>query len=251
MSRPAERPGTPAHAPRWSVVIPAFNEARRLPRYLDEVVTYFEGRGEPWEVLVVDDGSSDGTADRVEVAARHHPAVRLLREERNRGKGAAVRRGMLSARGVWRLFTDADGATPIAEIKRLEPALAAGADVAIGSRSLRDPAVCIAARTHRVLAGRVFNCLVAWAGLAGIADSQCGFKAFTAEAARRLFALVRTDGFAFDVELLLLARRAGYRIVEVPVNWTDQPGSKSSVLRDGPAMLWQILRVRARLGRSA
>ncbi len=250
MSRPAEHPGAPAHTPRWSVVIPAFNEARRLPRYLDEVLGYFEGRGEPYEVLVVDDGSSDDTAGRVEAVARHHPAVRVLRQEHNRGKGAAVRRGMLAACGAWRLITDADGATPIAEVKRLEPALAAGADVAIGSRGLGDPSVSIAARTHRVLAGRVFNRLVAWAGLTGIADSQCGFKAFTAEAARALFALVRTDGFAFDVELLLLARRAGYRIVEVPVNWTDQPGSKSSVLRDGPAMLRQVLRARTRLGRS-
>jgi len=235
-------------APRWSVVIPAFNEAPRLPRYLDEIVAHFEGRGEPYEVIVVDDGSTDGTPEVVE--ARHHPSVRVLRLGRNSGKGAAVRAGMLAARGAFRLFTDADGATPIAELKRLEPALAAGADVAVGSRVLVDPAVSVAARPHRVAAGRVFNWLVARLGVRAVADSQCGFKAFTGAAAERLFGRLRTRGFGFDVELLLRAQAAGYRIVEVPVNWADQPGSKVAVLRHGPGMLWQILKARLRTGRA-
>jgi len=233
---------------RWSVVIPAFNEADRLPRYLDEVVAYFEGRGEPYEVIVVDDGSTDGTPEVVE--ARHHPSVRVLRLGRNSGKGAAVRAGMLAARGAFRLFTDADGATPIAELKRLEPALAAGADVAVGSRVLVDPAVSVAARPHRVAAGRVFNWLVARLGVRAVADSQCGFKAFTGAAAERLFGRLRTRGFGFDVELLLEAQAAGYRIVEVPVNWADQPGSKVTVLRHGPGMVWQIVKARLRTGRA-
>ncbi len=233
---------------RWSVVIPAFNEADRLPRYLDEVVAYFEGRGEPYEVIVVDDGSTDGTPEAVE--ARHHPSVRVLRLGLNSGKGAAVRAGMLAARGACRLFTDADGATPIAELKRLEPALAAGADMAIGSRVLVDPAVSVAARSHRVAAGRVFNWLVARLGVRAVADSQCGFKAFTGAAAERLFGRLRTRGFGFDVELLLQAQAAGYRIVEMPVNWADQPGSKVTVLRHGPGMLWQILKARLRTGRA-
>ncbi len=227
-------------APRWSVVIPAFNEARRLPLYLDDIVAHFEGRGEPYEVIVVDDGSTDGTPAVVE--ARRHASVRVLRLERNAGKGAAVRAGMLAARGAYRLFADADGATPIAEIKRLEPALAAGADVAIGSRVLVDPAVSVTTRGHRVAAGRVFNWLVARLGLAGVADSQCGFKAFTASAATRLFGGLETRGFGFDVELLLAAQAAGYRIVEVAVNWADQAGSKVGVLRHGPGMLWQIVK---------
>lgn len=235
-------------APRWSVVIPAFNEVGRLPRYLDEVVAYLDGRVEPYEVIVVDDGSSDGTHEVVE--ARHHPSVRVLRLGRNAGKGAAVRAGMLAARGAFRLFADADGATPIAELKRLEPALAAGADVAVGSRVLPDPAVSVTARPHRVAAGRVFNWLVARLGVGTVADSQCGFKAFTAAAAARLFQELRTPGFGFDVELLLRARAAGYRIVEVPVNWTDQPGSKVTVLRHGPGMLWQIVKTRLRTGRA-
>ena len=185
-------------ATRWSVVIPAFNEARRLPPYLDDVVAFFEGRGEPYEVIVVDDGSTDDTHAVVEVRVRDVGSVRLLRLPRNSGKGMAVRAGMLAARGAYRLFTDADGATPIGEVKRLEPVLLAGADVVIGSRVLVDASVSVTALPHRVAAGRVFNWFVARLGLRAVADSQCGFKAFTAAAAERLFGGLRTRGFGFD-----------------------------------------------------
>lgn len=233
---------------RWSIVIPAFNEARRLPRYLEEIVTYFDGRGESYEVIVVDDGSTDETVALVTRTATGHPRVRVLSLARNEGKGAAVRRGMLAAGGELRLFADADGATPIAEVKRFEPALAAGADVVIGSRAMADPAVCVVAQPHRMAAGRVFNWMVARLGLGGIADSQCGFKLFLGRVAEDLFARVQTPGFGFDVELLLLARAAGYRTVEVPVNWTDQAGSKVGVISHGPGMVWEILRARWRQG---
>ena len=232
--------------PRWSVVIPAFNEAGRLPRYLDEIVAYFESRIDGYEVVVVDDGSRDDTVAAVEKFSVAHPAVRVVSLTANQGKGAAVRTGMLHARGQCRLFADADGATPISELKRLEPLLGASADVVIGSRGLGDPAVAIVARPHRVAAGRIFNWLVARLGLPEISDSQCGFKAFTAAAADAIFPHVRTRGFGFDVELLLIARAAGFRIAETAVNWTDQPGSKVGVLKDGPGMLWQIVRARAR-----
>jgi dolichyl-phosphate beta-glucosyltransferase len=235
--------------PHLSVVIPAFNEAARLPPYLDEVVGFLEGRGQPWEIVVVDDGSTDGTAAAVRALAASHEGVRLLPLGRNRGKGAAVRAGMLAARGAFRLFTDADGATPIAELKRLEPAMAAGADIAIGSRVLLDPAVSVRARPHRVTAGRVFNWLVARLGLRGVADSQCGFKLFTASAAETLFGALQTAGFAFDVELLLRAQARGYRVEEIPVNWADQEGSKVGVLSNGPGMLLQLVRARWRVGR--
>ena len=234
---------------RWSVVIPAFNEARRLPRYLAEIVTYFDGRGEGYEVLVADDGSTDGTAESVAAIARAHEAVRVLRLDWNEGKGAAVRRGMLAARGDYRLFADADGATPIGEVKRLEAALTGGAQVALGSRALRDPSVSVMARRHRVVAGRAFSWIVRGLAVPGIRDSQCGFKAFTAAAAADLFRRLRTTGFGFDVELLLLARASGYRIVEVPVNWTDQPESKVRVLGDGPRMLWEVAMARLRTAR--
>ena len=238
-------------SPHWSIVIPAFNEARRLPPYLDDLVAYFDGRGDPYEVIVVDDGSTDGTGDVALARGRTCPAVRLIRLPENAGKGAAVRAGMLDATGAVRLFTDADGATPIAELKRFEPALAAGADLVIASRVLADPAVSVTAQPHRIAAGRVFNWLVARMGLRGIADSQCGFKAFTGRAAGDLFGRLRTRGFGFDVELLWLAQISGYRIVEVPVNWADQAGSKVGVLRDGPGMLREIVRARRRIRRRA
>jgi dolichyl-phosphate beta-glucosyltransferase len=237
--------------PRWSVVIPAFNEALRLTRYPEEVADFFAGRGEPYEVLVVDDGSTDRTAGVVEAAARAHRTVRLFRSEGNRGKGATVRQGMLAARGALRLLTDADGATPIAEVERLENALVSGADIAIGSRWLPHRGVSVNARRHRVAAGRLFNWIVARLGLGVIADSQCGFNAVTAAAARDLFPRLQTAGFGFDVELLLLSRAHGYRIVEVPVNWTDQAGSKTGVLKSGPRMLCEIVLTRLRIGRAA
>jgi dolichyl-phosphate beta-glucosyltransferase len=235
--------------PRWSVVIPAFNEAARLPRYLDDVVGYLLSRGDGWEVVVVDDGSTDRTDDVVRAVAARYAQVRLVRQPSNGGKGAAVRAGMLAARGAWRLFTDADGATPIAELKRLEAALAGGADVAIGSRAMSAPGVVVRAQLHRVVAGRLFNALAELLGLAGIRDSQCGFKAFTAAAAEDLFPRLTTAGFGFDVELLLRARARGWRVLEVPVNWHDQPASKVGVLKDGPRMLWQIVDARRRVAR--
>jgi dolichyl-phosphate beta-glucosyltransferase len=160
-----------------------------------------------------------------------------------------VQAGMCVANGQHRLFADADGATPIAELKRLEAALAAGADVAIGSRARTDPGVVVRARPHRKAAGRIFNALSTTLGLAGLDDTQCGFKAFTAAAADDLFARLVTKGFGFDVELLLRARARGWRVSEVAVNWTDQEGSKVGVFKDGPAMLWQMVSARRRIAR--
>jgi dolichyl-phosphate beta-glucosyltransferase len=235
--------------PRWSIVVPAFNEARRLPPHLDEIVAYFDARDEPYEVLVVDDGSSDGTADVVETLAQRHPALRVLRMPYNQGKGAAVRKGMLAADGLYRLFTDADGATPIFELPRLEAALMRGADVAIGSRALPEPGVAVVARAHRVAAGRVFSWMVGRLGVRGVADSQCGFKAFTAKAANQLFGRLVTRGFGFDVEVLLRAQAERYVIEEVAVNWSDRAESKVGVLRDGPRMLAEILKARIEVAR--
>jgi dolichyl-phosphate beta-glucosyltransferase len=169
--------------------------------------------------------------------------------DRNRGKGYAVRAGMTRAAGELRLMADADGATPIAEVARLEAAVAAGADVAVGSRALRDPSVIRQVRLHRKLSGHVFNFLVRRLGVASVVDTQCGFKLFRAAAAEALFPCVTTDGFGFDVELLMLAERRGFRIVEIPVNWADQPGSKVGVLREGPRMIYEVLAARRRLGR--
>ena len=232
---------------RWSIVIPAFNEAARLPRYLREVVAYFDGRDESYEVIVVDDGSSDGTEGAVREIARPHPAVTLVRFAENHGKGHAVRAGMRLARGALRLMTDADGATPIVEVKRLEGAMQNGADVAIGSRALRDPSVLRQTRWHRRLGGFVFNVAARGLGVGDVVDTQCGFKLFRGKVADDLFEALQTDGFGFDVELLLLARRHRYRVVEVPINWADQPGSKVGVLRHAPGMLGEIVAARWRL----
>ncbi len=234
---------------RWSVVIPACNEARRLPRSLYDVVAYFDGRDEPYEVLVVDDGSTDDTAARVREMAAEHRAVTLLSLPANRGKGAAVAAGMRRARGGLRLMTDADGATPIVELKRLEAAVQGGADLAVGSRALPDPSVVVQARLHRRLSGRVFIALARALGVRQVVDTQCGFKLFRGAIADDLFGALRTDGFGFDVELMLRAERRGYRIAEVPVNWADQPGSKVGVLKDGPRMLAQIVVARLRLAK--
>ncbi|MGH7421073.1 MAG: dolichyl-phosphate beta-glucosyltransferase, partial [Candidatus Rokuibacteriota bacterium] len=223
------------------------NEAVRLPGYLKEVLAYFEGRDEAYEVIVVDDGSRDGTAERVREVAAGRPGVTVHALDRNRGKGHAVRVGMARASGRLRLMADADGATPIGEVARLEAALAAGADLAVGSRVLHDPSVTRRVRLHRKLSGHVFNFLVRRLGVASVVDTQCGFKLFRGPVAETLFPLVATDGFGFDVEILMLAERRGFRVAEVPVNWADQPGSKVGVLREGPRMIYEVIAARWRL----
>lgn len=233
----------------WSVVIPAYNEAARLPAYLKDVVAYFEGRDAPFEVLVVDDGSVDGTAERVREISAGRRFIGVHTLPSNRGKGAAVREGMRRTTGTLKLMADADGATPIAEVERLEAALARGADIAVGSRVLRDSSVVRQTRLHRKLSGHVFNFIVRRLGVASVVDTQCGFKLFRRAAADALFGALTTDGFGFDVELLLLAQRCGYRVAEVPISWTDQPGSKVGVLTDGPRMLLDIVAARWRLAR--
>ena len=234
---------------RWSVVIPAFDEAERLPAQLGHVLAYWDRRGEPFELVVVDDGSRDATAERARRAAGAHPAVRILALAAHRGKGFAVREGMLRTRGTLRLMADADGATPIAEVERLEAAIAAGADLAVGFR-VPDGAVARGPRSPRGrLAGTAFNLVARVAGVRGVRDTQCGFKLFRGPVAEDLFEALETEGYGFDVELLLLARRRGYRVVEVPVAWNADAGFRAGALADGPRMLADVARARWRLGR--
>ena len=231
-------------SPRWSVVIPAYNEEKRLPAYLRKTIAYFDDRGEAYEVIVVDDGSHDETVNVVERFQVDAPSVRLIKLAENRGKGCAVRTGMLETKGTLCLFTDADGATPIRELERLERAIANGADIAIGSRTARDPTRVVQERVFRKISGSIFNIAVRSLGVTGITDTQCGFKLFRAPVARALFSVLQCDGFSFDVELLFLGQRWKYRIAEVPIQWTEQAGSKVRIVRDGRRMIYDIWTVR-------
>ncbi len=235
-------------APALSIIIPAYNEARRLPLFLQQAIAYLDRHSRSYEILVVDDGSTDGTAHAVEDTAQRCSNVRLIQLTCNMGKGAAVRRGMQAARGTLQLFADADGATPMEELARLESAITAGADLAIGSRALasQDPAFTVQARWHRSLLGSLFNNLVRRLGEPRFADTQCGFKLFRRPIAQDLFSVSCVDGYAFDLELLHIARQRNYRIAEVPINWTDQPGSKVRPWRDGIIMLQELLAIRKR-----
>jgi dolichyl-phosphate beta-glucosyltransferase len=224
-----------------SVIVPAFNEEVRLPPTLIALVAFLENRGEPWEILVADDGSTDGTSRLVQDFARAQ--VVLLRSEVNCGKGHAVRRGMLAARGKLCLMTDADLSTPIEELSRLEEALANGHDVAIGSRAVAGARIEIAQPWYRENVGRLYNILVRCLAVPGIQDTQCGFKLFTAEAAEKVFKMCRLDGFSFDVEALFLARRFGFRLAEVPVTWRNDAASRVTAVRGGLAFV-DVLRLR-------
>lgn len=235
-----------ARSPKISVIIPAYNEESRLPRTLSSVVEYFARTEQSYEVLVVDDGSTDSTARLVKQFEANAPQLRLLTYPRNRGKGYAVRFGMRNAQGELLLFDDADGATPIEEIERLLAAIDKGADVAIGSRALFSADTGVKAIWYRRLLGRVFSGMVNFILLPGIADTQCGFKLFRRECADYLFRTQRSEGFSFDVEVLFLARKAGYRIAEIPVNWTNIPGSKVNLVKDSALMAFDLLRFRLR-----
>jgi dolichyl-phosphate beta-glucosyltransferase len=192
----------------------------------------------------VDDGSTDGTVELVERICRETPAVRLLRNPGNCGKGFAVRNGMLDARGEYLLFTDADLSTPIEETNRLLEALKSGYDVAIASRALKPEWVCPRQPWPRQTAGKLFNLLVRTLIGLDFRDTQCGFKAFRREAGQAIFRRQTIPGFGFDVEILYLARKLGCRALEVPVHWANDPRTKVRPFRDGRSMLADLLRIR-------
>jgi dolichyl-phosphate beta-glucosyltransferase len=228
-----------------SIIIPAFNEASRLDATIRETVSYCRGGGRAFEIILVDDGSLDGTSSLGRLLCKEFPELRLIRLAANHGKGYAVRTGVVNALGAAVLFADADGATPIRELERLETAIAAGADVAIGSRGLRSDGVRVEAKLYRHVIGRTFHKLVQWLADAGVADTQCGFKLFRSPVAQDLFSRMRMNGYSFDVEVLVMARRLGYGIVEVPVNWTHKPGSKIRLTSDALRMALDLFRIRA------
>jgi dolichyl-phosphate beta-glucosyltransferase len=235
------------HHPAISVVLPAFNEAARLPPFLETVRRWLQSRyGDRHEVIVVDDGSSDGLADLLGRPEHGWRQLRVIRHPENRGKGAAVRTGMLAACGDLLLFADADGATPIEEESRLAAAIAAGADVAVGSRLIAAPGAARSREWFRGLSGRAFAAVARLALRLPVRDTQCGFKMFRREAGQRLFSLSSETGYLFDLEILTLARQLGYRVVEVPVSWTEKPGGHFHPTRELPRVLAALWRLRKR-----
>lgn len=235
--------------PGFSLVIPAYNEAHRIGQTLRDAMSYLRDNSADSEVIVVDDGSSDSTAEVVRSAAGDFPEIemRLLERKPNTGKGAAVRAGLLAARRPVALFSDADLSTPIAEAaKLLAPIFAGELDVAFGSRALDRRLIGDRQVWHREQAGRLFNLAVrAMTGLP-FWDTQCGFKAFRLEPLQPILGAARSDGFGFDVELLYLAHRAGLRMREIPVRWNHHEGSKVHMLHDSLHMLQEVVALRMR-----
>jgi dolichyl-phosphate beta-glucosyltransferase len=231
--------------PDLSIVIPAYNEAERIPSTLHELFKFFSTRDDLKEVIVVDDGSGDNTAQVVQELGKVYNQLRLTSLSQNSGKGAAVKRGMFEASAAFVLFCDADGSTPFSETDKLKNVLLGGDyGVAIGSRAMKSSDTKIEARLDRLGVGRVFNVIMNLLLVPGIKDTQCGFKMFTQEVSQKVFSKQKIMGFSFDVEILFLARKCGFRISEVPINWHHVPGSKINVVKDGLKMLLSALTIR-------
>ena len=231
-----------------TIVIPAFNEAQRLPRTLETISDYAaSGRASIAEVIVVDDGSRDATAEHARRASLSVPS-RCISYGANAGKGYAIRRGVLEASGDLLLVSDADLSTPIEEVEKLLAALE-GAEVAIGSRAVDRSLVRVSQPWHRDRMGRAFNWMLRRITGIPFRDTQCGFKLFPMPEAREMFALAIIDGFAWDVEIILLADRRDLRVAEVPVLWFNSPQSRVSIVGDPLKMLRDVVHARLRLGR--
>lgn len=234
---------TPISAePYLSIVIPAYNEEQRIVPTIGAIASHVAGMGFPWELIIADDGSRDQTVALVKGLELVN--LRLLQAKRNGGKGSAVRRGVLAARGRYILFDDADNSTPIEELPKLLAKLdGEGYDLAIGSRAAGGSEEAHKSLLRRILSGGL-RWIVRYAFRIGVRDTQCGFKLFTREAAHRLYAAQTIDGFSFDLEILYLADRLGYRIAEVPVAWIDAPGSKVDTSREVQRFMRDLVRIK-------
>jgi dolichyl-phosphate beta-glucosyltransferase len=239
---PFDSHGNSASRPLLSIIIPAFNEEERLSGTLDKVAAFVGSQGFPAEVIVVDNASTDRTAEVAADFAARYSFISNLRED-IRGKGAAVRTGMLAGKGDYLLISDADLSVPIAQVKEFLPPRRSDYDVAIGSREIKG-AVRYNEPFHRHLMGRVFNLIVRLLVLPGLLDTQCGFKSFRRDVAHDLFAASRVNGWSFDVEVLCLAIKKGYRVIEVPVDWYYGERSKVSPVRDTWLMLKEVMDIR-------
>ena len=221
-----------------SIVVPAYNEEHRLPPTLAKLKAFLDTQPLRYEIVVVDDGSKDNTIGVTNALMATMPNLRLVKQPRNRGKGAAVRVGMLEARGQIRVMCDADGSMPAEELpKLLAPIVGCKAEIAIGSRYVEGAKTDVKQPFYRVLWSRLCNRVIQKSLVPGVRDTQCGFKAFTAEAARDLFRRAKIDGWAFDLEILALARRRGFEIAEVGVEWKDDGRSRVNPLKD----MWKVI----------
>ncbi|MDX1976066.1 MAG: glycosyltransferase family 2 protein [Pseudanabaenaceae cyanobacterium bins.68] len=225
-----------------SIVIPAYNECDRLPQTLELFLAYLNAQTYHWQIIVVDDGSTDHTGAIVASLAEQQPQIQLISLNQNQGKGAAVKCGVLASEGDRILFSDADGSTPITELDKLQTVLDQGIEIAIGNR--RNSAIVVRQPPHRLVIGEVFNWLARVALQADIRDTQCGFKLLQGKIGRQLFSEMQMTGFSFDVELLYLAIKAGYQIAEVPVVWVDDKRSKVKVWRDPILVFIDLIRIR-------
>jgi dolichyl-phosphate beta-glucosyltransferase len=229
-----------------SVIIPAYNEAVRISSTLTRMDEYLRGRFRDFELIVVNDGSSDNTEDVVRSAMTTIPSIKYAGYEKNRGKGYAIRRGIALSRGDIVLISDADLSTPIEEVEKLLLRYQGGYDVVIGSRGLEESSIMVRQPWWREFMGKTFNRLVRMLLLTEFRDTQCGFKLFNGAIARELFGRTTIDRFAYDVEILSLGMKAGYRISEVPVQWFNSPGSRVRPLRDSFQMAKDLIRIRLR-----
>lgn len=229
--------------PFLSVVIPAYNEEKRITPTLERVCNYLSGQSWIWEVIVVSDGSTDRTVNIVRNLQARYPRLKLLVNESNHGKGYVVKQGMLEASGQLRLFMDADSSTPIQEIEKLLPYIRRSYDIVIGSLGVKGAQVDKSEFFWRVVAGKIGNILIQLIVLPGIQDTQRGFKLFTADAAKKIFPYMKIGGWGFDIEALALARKFSFSIKEVPVRWSHDEGSKISAF-SYITVLYELVRIR-------
>lgn len=228
-----------------SIIIPAYNEEKRLNPTLQKIDSYLNSNDYQYEVIVVDDGSTDKTKEAALSSTLYQTGkLKLLQNSQNRGKGFSVKKGILASTGDYIIFSDADLSTPIEEIEKLLSYIESGFDIAIGSRSVEGAKVRIHQPFYREYMGKFFNVLVQFFVLKGIVDTQCGFKLFRAEVARDIASCLKIDGFSFDVEVLYLAVKKGYRVKEVPVVWMNSPVSRVNPLFDSYKMFIELLSIK-------